>query len=158
MNRNADVKQEIINALKLQTALGDDIKEPIPVIEVNPKLTKEVLNAHALLSNGTQGTILTASSTKDRYITSASLSFIKDAGNTSTFSDIRVTQKGKTTYILEAAHLTTTAQNGTLCMVFQHPIRIDPNTIVYVETAVGDANIRIAASITYYEEEIKSGS
>ena len=152
MNRNADVKQEIITSQRLQLELGDNVQQPVPVIEVNPKIIAEVKVANANVFNGTTGTILSADTNNDIYIIGCESSLIKDVTSTSGTSYISVTLGGKVTRIIEIVGLTLTVQQQNVVCMFSHPLKIDQNTAIYLNNQTGVANINTTGIIYYYKQ------
>lgn len=152
MNRNADVKQEIITSQRLQTTLGDEIKEPIPVIEVNSKLVKDGFAKNdSQTTTGNLGT--TASSlgtvTQDWYLAALSFGFVKNAtcDVASGTLQVTVTINGTSTVVASIPVLTLTAERADKFIIFPHPIKVDKNTTATMSgTFTAGSMIR---SVTY---------
>jgi hypothetical protein len=127
---NRELMEEIRNVAKIQQ--GTDIvpnilsNQIVPVIEVNPKITKNLIVANATCTNSTSADIIAAvGSVQDIYIVGVQLSFIKDVTSTSTYSRVRCTINGLDTIIVSIPHITLTAQTGSIFVYFSHPLKIE---------------------------------
>jgi len=163
MNRNADIRQEIINVQRLQTALGDIPANPIPVIEVNPKLVKDLKTAN--LSKNTSGAtaIMTTSNSKDTLLYGCNLNMIKDSTCDMATGNVflSITQNGKTFALISLPVITLTAQSAGDRIMFNKPIKVDRNSAINI-SASGTYTVGVCnrTGVIFYTEEdnLKDGN
>ena len=124
----------------------------VPVIDVHPdhnRIANVVVSD--ILANGTSATLYTTPTDRDFYLTSATLSTIKDATSTSTASAIEITpQVGLATKILSIVGLTLTAQNFSIATSFNCPILLKRGSSINITNSTNVANITSRAAITGY--------
>jgi len=136
MNRNTDVKQEIIQAQRLQLALGDQVSEPIAVIETNPKLVNNLEVISFTASTTGLQTILAAASNnmpeKSLAIYAIEAGYNKTAACDIANGQITITctRGGKTVYLCSFDVITLTAEKDHISISFPKGIVIDKNTTV----------------------------
>lgn len=144
--QSTEIKQGIINATKINpsvnkipSTLGNQI---IPTLEVNPLINAicDVV-AQTTASNTTAATIYTTPTDKDFYLTSLTLSIIKDATSTSTFSDVRTTINGASVILTRIAGFTLTAQNSNMSLTLPIPVKLDRGVAITVNNGTNVANI-----------------
>lgn len=159
MNRNADIKQEILNSQRLQTALGDVIQEPIPVIEVNPKLTKNLLTKSQQSSNlNGNATLIAASTTKDYYLYGAVLTLDKDSTADTVGCSINYTnEKTVSEKLNQIGGITLTAKSAVSNIMLSKPIKIARNTAVVLNSN-RTAGTSYIGCILFYQEEDNLGN
>lgn len=152
---NSETINEMVKAAGIQTAnelptrtLSNQI---VPVMEVNPKLTRITDFARtATLTNGTSTTLITAPAlaTKQKlFITGANLSYIKDATATSTGMVVQSTVDSQTINLVQCVGLTLTAANGAMSQTFNPPLQIDPGATITIASSTGTANVSVRGSI-----------
>lgn len=154
---NDQLQREIIDAVKLKQGF-DSIPNVlsgtvVPVIEVNPKLTRNVECARGVCSNATSANILVTDAAKSTYIVAAAMSVIKDVTSTSTGSDIRVTIGGLTRSLLTIPGITLTVQQQSLSITFNHPLKVDSGSTITLISSTAVANCTASANIIYYTDE-----
>jgi len=149
---NTQVQNEIRDALKLQLGV-DKTPNVVPVIEVNPKIIKNGLTTSGQVLNATSHNSFTSSTQKDTYVTAVSLSYTKDATNTATYIYLQCILNGEGKRLINLAVLASTAQQDSLSISFPHPIKIDRGTIVSIGTDNATATIRMACTVSYFEDE-----
>jgi len=155
---NSDLTSEIIKAIKAATARDSmpyQIAEKVvPVIEVNPSQNRvaNIVRVNVAV-NATTATIYTTPTTKDFYLTGASLSLIKDATATSTRSYISIVIDGLNTGILDITGITLTPQNQTITISFPTPIKIDRGTNINIVNTTNVANVNARGDIIGYTVE-----
>jgi hypothetical protein len=152
---NSETTREIVQALKLNEAV-DKTPLPIPVIEVNPKLTKRALCANIIATNST-GATLVNTGTQDVYIDSAQLAVIKDITSTSLRSELTFVQNGTTQRLLCISSISLTPQSETISCSFPHAIKCDRGTNISIVNTTGTANITTFGSVTYHVDEASNG-
>lgn len=153
---NSDLTKEIIQGAKIQTSL-DTVPNKlassvVPVMEVNPKLLREInLNKYGTASNSTSAILYTTPTDKDFYITSAQISLIKDATSTSTETYISCEmENGSLGILIDISTFTLTAQTAQNSISFPFPIKIKRGTNITINNTTNVANIRSSATITGY--------
>jgi len=125
----------------------------VPTIEVNGKLVKNCRTA-STSTGSTTANILVANPNADIYIISACISLIKDAAATSTGSWIGYTDEdGGSQRILQIPSITLTAQQASLSISFNHPLKIKRNTAVTLNNGTNGAVILTQANIVYFIDE-----
>lgn len=162
---NSNLTQEMVDSAKLQVGNGGIPQElaekVIPVMEVNPKLlriTNFVTSANG--TGNTNTTVFNASAAKDFYLTSVSLSAVKDATcdmATGNLVVVAVTCQGRTAYLLNLPCLTLTAQQAQLALNFSPPIKIDRGSTITMDRggAITAGTCSRSCSITgYYVDNI----
>ena len=152
---------------EIRKALGASISEGfaqvadnrvIPVINVNPKDYREctVIKTQSATASGAV-TVLTSSSTRDTYITQVSMSVCKNASCDVANGQflISVVVGGNTYYIAGIALLTLTAQDQSLAINLDKPVKIDRNTAVTIvsNTYTVGAMVR-SANVIGYEVDV----
>ena len=154
---NSELFRELTQGGKIQTSIdripSELAEKVVPVMEVNPKLLKElniIKNTEAF--NTTSATIYTTPSDKDFYLTGYALSVTKDAGSTSQKSWISCTINGATTIIVRIETINGQIDSGNLSHTFLYPIKIDKNTTITVNNSTAVASIQANATIYGYEE------
>jgi hypothetical protein len=148
---NSELSKEIIEGANIAIARDripiELAEKVVPVMEVNPKLLKRCNYSGASL--GTAGTILTAALDRDTFITGGCLSICKIAADTGTNAQLRITSNGVSFNILLIAGVTLTANNATVAVNLNPPIKADRGTAI---TTIG-ANISVVGgSIWGYTE------
>lgn len=153
--QSSELSKEILNASKVSGHLipRNLAGQIVPVIEVNPKIVKDARVASSVVSDATSGAILIANSSQEVYISSAMLSVVKDAANTSDYARITCTQLGAVRTILQLALVPSSAGNAHLTISFPHAIKIDRNTAVNISLTNGTASVDAYGSITYFVDE-----
>lgn len=126
-NRNSDTISEIRAALALQTST-DKIPNPIPVVEVNPKMLRRVNYIDSQAATNAASTGFTALPNRKRlFLTSAVLSYVKDGTSTATSCALQVQLKGgaSNSNLIVLPSLSATAQSDTLQCVFNPPVELE---------------------------------
>jgi len=131
----------------LNNVIPDSI---LPVIPITP-VCKIVRNGVA--TNAVSTTFFTTATNKDFYMVAASLAVIKDANSTSITTTLTASINGVFRIMLQIPTITLTAQNNTINLNFNPPIKIDRNTGIAVQNTTAIAVIVAAACITGYEVE-----
>jgi len=152
-HRNTSIGQWLDRLFRFKTGnrLGNEVGEVlVPVVIVEP--TENIVR-QASANNTTAGTIFTTPTTRDFYITSATISFIKDATNTSLTTSITVVIDGATQNLLILPQFATTAGQGSVSCSYLKGIKIDRGTTININNSVGDANISSRGMITGYTIE-----
>lgn len=127
-------------------ALPSELDETIvPVFDVRPPAT--LCRSQTASNTGAAQTIYTTPTDQDFFLTSASLSLIKDATATSTGTNIRVTIEGVARIILAITSITLTAQQAQMQQSFPFPIKVDRGTNITIEHSAGTANVLGVATI-----------
>lgn len=151
---SSDAIQRFVDEAKLQSANGVPTQlnnQIVPVFEVNPRLTRfcDIVKTNSI-ANQTSATIYTTPTDKDFFLTSASLSYIKDVTSTSTGVAINVTINGLATSVLALPGITLTVSQGQISNTFLHPLKIDRNTNIAVISSTSVANIKAQGCISGY--------
>ncbi len=161
--QNSELIKEIQNASKVQTMQGLPSNLSgliVPVIEVNPKLTKAVLVSN--VSSGTTGSlsVLTADPNRDVYIKSVCFSITKDVTcdlATNSYG-VACTIGGAGKNLIGVSCITLTAQSASYSVSFPTPIKIDRNSSVSISGTFTAGVCWRYGSITYYLDETSNGS
>jgi hypothetical protein len=154
ININSEVTQAIQKAIKRQGSPEYKVSDTIqPTIEVNPQIIKNVFGKESEAINSTSSTIYTTPTTQDFYLTSVTLSTIKDVTSTSVASKIRVTINGLAFTLLEIASLSLTPQSQINSLVLTHPLKVDRGTIITVTNSTNVGNITSWGGITGFLDE-----
>ena len=135
-------------------------KEIVPTVVLNPFSKFCDIARSQSCSNATSATIYTTPTDRDFYLTSASLSVIKDVTSTSTFSSVFITlADGVTSDIIVLSEITLTAQTGEQSMNFSFPIKLARGINITIKNSTNVANIISRASITgfTYQGDIFGG-
>jgi len=126
--------------------LPDQLDEVVvPVFDVMPPAN--LIRTVSANNTGAAQTIYTVPADQDFYLTSATLSLIKDATSTSTGTQIKVTIDGTARNILYIASITLTAQQAQMTQAYRFPIKVDRGTNITLEHSAGVANILGIATI-----------
>lgn len=157
--QNTSIKNNLIDELKLNPAV-DTIPSVVnptiqPVFEVTKKNSLSAFS-NAVVVSSSAATLFTTPSDRDFYLTSASLSLIKDATCDKATGSLAInaTINGSTRAILSLPTLTLTAQNIAVANNFSNPIKIDRGTAIQRSTFSFTAGTAaFDATITGYTEE-----
>jgi len=153
---NTQVLEELRNAAKIQPGSRETFPSNlsgsiVPTIELNPKIVANADVRRGIATDTTSTTILTTQTGVDTYITSVALSVLKDAGATSTRSEVLATNsEGKSIQLLTIAGAAATAQSETISITFPHPIKLARGTTVTVANSAGATYVSAAATISYF--------
>jgi hypothetical protein len=155
---NTDTKKEMNDAMRgnsvsnlAPTRIADTVQ---PVININPKDYRRLnIVKRQTAINATSGTIYTTPADKDFYVTSASLTMIKDVTSTSVSSTISCTIDGISTQLLFIPELSLTVQTLSVSESFPNAIKLDRNTTITVTNSTNVANITSAGCIKGYTVE-----
>ena len=156
---NSDLFKELASAGKIQVSV-DNIpnqlaEKVVPVMEVNPKLLRRTeIIRHNDATNATSASIYTTPANADFYLTHLTISTMKDAGSTATFSAISCVIDGITRYAATLGFITLTASRDSLSINFSTPIKIDRNTSIGIVNSAAAANIITICSIGGYIDYI----
>lgn len=157
--QNKDIVLNIQDTLKLNP-LTDAVPKAIvptiqPTFEVHRKVSDQVSGLIAT-STGVQ-TLLTASATKDTYITGATLSIIKDSTCDMASGAVTITcvpnASGVSKNLVGIAILTLTAQADSISIAFPTPIKIARGSIVTMPGAFTVGACSRIGTISYYTED-----
>jgi hypothetical protein len=157
--QNSELTKEILNAARINTSISqipqDLASSVVPVIEVNPRLTRmsNIVRQAEYTTTGTNRAILTLDSGKEFILTGCTLTLIKDAtcDMADTVVSMSIVIDGKTNYIITIETLTLTAQNNTIIMPLTVPIKLDKGSTVYMNhTTFTVGKFRISGSIQGY--------
>ncbi len=141
-------KTKISNIAMLPLNLSNNIQ---PVMEIGKNIEELIgIGSSSAVTGGFA--IHTADSTKDTYITSASLSVVKDGACDVSSGSINVscTIRGATRTILTLAVLTLTASSQQISISFPEPIKIDKSSVVSITGAFTLGAMVRAGTITGY--------
>jgi hypothetical protein len=152
---NTQIITEWRDAVK--SLINEPMPKPVPVIEVNPKLTQS-LKLRTLLKSttGSADIIPTTSNTKQLYIKAVVFNMIKDStcdvatGNLS----LSCTIDGAVKELVLIPVITLTAQSMSVTVCLDNPIKIDTNTAVTFGAQTFTAGVMIrTANIYFYEDD-----
>jgi hypothetical protein len=148
---NTEIVNEIRNALKTQ--INDVIREPIPIIEVNPSIVKNSLTCSGILINATSQSMIIPLD-RDIYVVSAEMKWIKDVTSTSLSASISYTNElNVISQLLRAAFLTLTAETGSCSITFPHPIKLQRGSGLTITSSTNVGNISVGAVVSYYTDD-----
>ena len=155
---NSQLTKELTQGAKIQvsrdsipTQLADKV---VPVMEVNPKLLRRSnIVKTGTANNATTTTVYTIPTTQDFYLTSATLSMIKDVTATSVESTLTATVEGVDTKLMSIVGITLTVQDDQMTLSFPIPIKIDRGTNIRVTNSTNVANCKAIACIHGYLDE-----
>jgi hypothetical protein len=156
---NSDLSKELIDGARIQVSsdyIPNQIADKVvPVMEVNPKLlrTSYPFTLLSSLANATSVTIYTCSTTKDTYITGATLSMIKDVTATSTGVSLNVMDDltGLTNPIINIAGITLTANAQSESITISPPIKLRKGSNVTITSTTNVANVVAKAALIGFE-------
>lgn len=132
---------------------GDEVNSELAPITPTVELKRVItISKTGFASNATSGNIYTVPVDQDFYLTTLTLSVIKDATATSTETAIWASIDSQFVRIATIATLTLTAQNTTIAMTFPLPLKVDRNTTITVQNGTAVANVRASGTITGYIE------
>lgn len=148
------ISEEFRNGLDLDTArTGKHITEASEKVV----LTYDYSNARyanivrtGTASNATTATIYTTPSDADFYMTSVTISMIKDATATSVYSGVNFFING-VVYNFRIDGFTLTAQADSLHCALPAPVKVDRNTAITAINSTNVANVTCRAVITGFE-------
>lgn len=135
--------------------LSDQI---VPVVEVNPKML-DFPNNFGAGSTGTSNSAITAftcSATKETFLSSITFSFIKDATcDAATGSlTLNATIGGATVNLLNVQHITLTATDRFISLVYPIPIKLDKSSTIRATNLTFTAGVcRVAITAQVIERE-----
>lgn len=145
---NTNISEELTRTLNLK---GESVDEDVGGLFVNipfmPRIT--VIKGNSA-TNATASTIYTTPTDRDFYLTSATLSVIKDATSTSVLSSITMYVDGAVVLPLKISGITLTPQSESVTISYPFPIRLDRGTIITCTATTNIANIRVDGVITGY--------
>jgi hypothetical protein len=142
--------QRIFN-LKAGDSLGSDVGNMlVPVVNIYNVCDVIVDN---LTSGNNSWVVYTTPTGKDFYLTSCSLSMIKDVTATSTYSKIQVVVNGVAVFLCNIAGITLTPQNDSISCSFPIPIKLDRGSQIRGLNSASTANISVAINIQGYTVE-----
>lgn len=120
------------------------------VSEVNPKLLRvSTISKANNDTNSSSLTVYTTPTDKDFYLTTVSLSILKDVTATSVLSRILVTtEDGVTGVILPIPGISLTPQNAQSSISFAYPLKLKRNTTIIATNSTNVGNIVYGAGIT----------
>jgi hypothetical protein len=152
---NSELFKELKDGIKLQqlrdvipSQLADKV---VPVMEVNPKLLRRAnIVRQTTITNGTTATIYGTPTDKDFFLTTATLTFIKDVTATTTLISLRATVDGVVQHILTIPSLTLTVHSGEVAISLPSAVKIDKGTNIIIASATNVGNISISGNITGY--------
>jgi hypothetical protein len=148
---NINISQIMRNVFNLKSESSNEVIDAIqPVVEVGRRHINIIRNATA--TNSTSASIYTTPADKDFYLTSASLSVIKDVTAVSVRSDIQAfgADDGITRQILTISGITLTPQSETISISLPFPFLVKRNTSITTNNTSATANIVQSATITGY--------
>jgi len=155
--KNGALTEQIINTMKLQSSVDNPMisisNNGAPVIDINPKYTT-VVKTGVRTATGAGITLLTTESganARDFYVTSASLSLVKDAACDQASGSITFVTVigGESVFPIRLPILTLTAQNQSIALSFPHPIKVDRGTsIITGNLAFTAGSFILSASVT----------
>lgn len=150
---NSQLTRELTDAAKIQVSrdkIPNQLAEKVvPVMEVNPKLLRRANIVRSGTATGTgASTIYTTPSNQDFFLTHAELSIIKDAASDYATGGypLNVTIDGVTRSILIISILTLTAQNQTVGIAFNTPVKLDRGSTIALNSASSTAGTFIRAA------------
>lgn len=151
---NSDLSKELQIGASLQVSEGipNQLAEKVvPVMEVNPKLTKTLDIVKYTNTSGTSNATIYTVPDQEFYLKGAQLSIIKNAtSDVATGSyGLLATINGVSTPILSLALLTLTAQEQSICISFINPIKVDKNTSILLASAASTAGTMVRTGIIY---------
>ena len=147
--REGTKNQQLRDAIPSQ--LADKI---VPVMEVNPKMLRRVtISKTNNCNNATSAIIYTTPATQDFYLSSMTLSLIKDstATSTATYITANINNVGQT--ILIILGFSVTAQQQSLVFSSPIPIKIDRGSNIMIYNTTNVANISATGIINGFIDE-----
>lgn len=156
---NSDLTKELVDGAKIQVSReyppSQIAEKVVPVMEVNPKMLRRCnVCLQNVANNSTSATIYTTPQDKDFFLVGCSITFIKDATSTSTYSAIEMTVEGQAQgNVFNIAQLTLTPQSGSESWTFPAPIKIARGTTIKIVNSTNVANIRSYGQIYGYTVE-----
>lgn len=144
-------KLKIFNAESVPTQLAEKI---VPVVSLDLQY-KEIKIASATATDATTATLITSSTTKRTFITSASLTISKDVVSTATSSGVYCFPLGAggAGVLAFIRYEPLTAGQFHQVITFPFPIEIEKGTIVTVINSTNVASIDTTGTVFYYEED-----
>ncbi len=149
-----DITYEQQKAFNLKGESSDpDVYDSImPVVDVTPMKVKYANPRSSTTTNQTSSNLLPAYNDREIYITSATLSVVRDVTATSLTSAINVLDvDGVSRDLIRIACLSLTASKDNLSVSFPHPVKIKKNSNVTIANNTNVANITVCGTITYFE-------
>jgi hypothetical protein len=154
-NTNSDTVKNIIDVGRLQVSQNlipsEFDNKLVFTAETNPKLMRETtVVRQSICSNSTSTTMYTTPTDRDFYLTSATISMIKDVTSTSTQSAINLTPfyENSVRSMLPIQGITLTPQSGQLTLSLPHPMKLARNTTIALVNGTNVGNIISGACIT----------
>ena len=147
-----DITQKAIKDLRLDAARERVPTEASDKIVLTYPLDSKVTNIikSVGLTNGTGATVYTTPTSKEFYLTTASLYVNKDSSSESAGSDLTCVVDGATVYLLSIPGYTLTAQDNGLTITYKNPIKLDKGTNIRVTAGSAVANVKVNANVTGY--------
>ncbi len=136
---------------KLPTQLAEKV---VPVLISNPKYNLKV--ASGTVSDSTDGTILTCSSSKKTYFVAGYVNISKDVANDAIYTWLRCTPKGQAAnqVCLNIRYEPTVAtSNISGAFVPPIPILLEKGTTINLSNSSATASIDAGCSVVYFEVE-----
>jgi len=154
-NYNLSINQDLNRIFDLKGENTAEVADFIqPVREIEPRIN---IARSASAINSTAGTIYATPSDKDFYLTSASLSVIKDVTSTSLRSDVQVVIDGVTQSVLRISGITLTVQADSISQSYPISIKVDRGTNITVTNTTNVGNVTASGCIQGYTQETTKG-
>ncbi len=154
---NSQVVAETVNALKLDIQ-RENIPVPIPVIDVGIKHNKQLRVISADSSASGAMTVFTTTSDLSRgtlYVKGLTLSYVKNVTCDIASGSIAIsaTINGVSTKLALLPVLTLNADNASIAVMFDNPVKLDLATVTVTGTFTAGSCVR-SYSIYYYLDEV----
>lgn len=154
--QSKEVIDKISDELKIQPSMQiprELAKQIQLVYGVNPKRFVNIVRGGTLTSTGASS-LFVASSERDTFLTSATLSYMADATADSIFYKINITPEGKALdEVIFLAKITTTAASDSITLSFNPPIKLERGSDVTFSHAFTVGVSVMGASVTAFETD-----
>jgi len=156
---NSQLITETRDAFKINVA-NERVPNPIPVVEVGSKMVKNGFVRYADLSTTGNITITSAGFTNDWYLTGMYIGLVKDSNCDTTsvavsgfISDVSTSSS---TIIVKLPVITTTAQQITVFVPFEHPIKMSKLQAITMTGTFGAGIMYRTISVMGYFDELSN--
>jgi hypothetical protein len=154
--QNAETTRELIEALGISPAAAGQIKDPIPVVECNPRAIRpcSLIKSATKTITGTL-TLYTSNASEDCYISTITAGYSKDAACDGAIGNavINATINGSAQLIHTFWQILAVAQTDTIVINFPHPIKLDPGQAIWMTGTFGAGVMNRSISIFGWTEK-----
>ncbi len=153
---NSELIKEIQNATKIPTLQGVSrtiSNQIVPVIEVNPKVTKNPFIVSGTGADSSNVTLYTTPTNQDVYVIGLCFTITKDGANTSDIARVQAFVNGQAINLAYLSLVPSVASGNSIFVSFSHPLKLDRGTIVSMRPSNATASIDSYCSLQLFVDD-----